>query len=124
VVGLYFDPPERALVLCVDEKTQVQAREPTAPAVPTQPGQLERRTHDEAAVAVALAGGDGFAAVAAAQGVAVATARAARVPQDRRARAGGPRAPRGAPRAGALTCADRAAGGPRLRRLVDRGGGG
>jgi DNA-binding NarL/FixJ family response regulator len=74
VVGLYFDPPERALVLCVDEKTQVQAREPTAPSVPTQPGQLERRTHDEAAVAVALAGGDGLAAVAAAQGVAVATA--------------------------------------------------
>jgi DNA-binding NarL/FixJ family response regulator len=75
VVGLYFDPPERALVLCVDEKTQVQAREPTAPLVPTQPGQLERRTHDEAAVAVAPAGGDGLAAVAAAQGVAVATAR-------------------------------------------------
>jgi transposase len=46
VVGLYLDPPERALVLCVDEKTQVQAREPTAPVVPTQPGQLERRTHD------------------------------------------------------------------------------
>jgi transposase len=46
VVGLYLAPPERALVLCVDEKTQVQAREPTAPVVPTQPGQLERRTHD------------------------------------------------------------------------------
>lgn len=46
VVGLYLAPPERALVLCVDEKTQVQAREPTAPAVPMRPGQLERRTHD------------------------------------------------------------------------------
>ena len=46
VVGLYLAPPERALVLCVDEKTQVQAREPTAPAVPARPGQLERRTHD------------------------------------------------------------------------------
>ena len=46
VVGLYLAPPERALVLCVDEKTQVQARQPTAPVVPTQPGQLERRTHD------------------------------------------------------------------------------
>ena len=46
VVGLYLAPPERALVLCVDEKTQVQAREPTAPVLPTRPGQLERRTHD------------------------------------------------------------------------------
>lgn len=46
VVGLYLVPPERALVLCVDEKTQVQAREPTAPVLPTRPGQRERRTHD------------------------------------------------------------------------------
>jgi transposase len=46
VVGLYLAPPDRALVLCVDEKTQVQAREPTAPVLPMRPGQLERRTHD------------------------------------------------------------------------------
>lgn len=46
VVGLYLAPPDRALVLCVDEKTQVQAREPTAPVLPARPGQLERRTHD------------------------------------------------------------------------------
>src|ERR671924_193085 len=46
VVGLYLNPPERALVLCVDEKTQIQAREPAAPVVPMRPGQLERRAHD------------------------------------------------------------------------------
>ena len=46
VVGLYLKPPDRALVLCVDEKTQTQAREPTAPVVPMRPGQLERHTHD------------------------------------------------------------------------------
>jgi transposase len=46
VVGLYLAPPDRALVLCVDEKTQLQAREPTAPVLPACPGQLERRAHD------------------------------------------------------------------------------
>ena len=46
IVGLYLDPPDRALVLAVDEKTQILAREPTAPVVPMQPGQLERHTHD------------------------------------------------------------------------------
>ena len=46
VVGLYLAPPDRALVLCVDEKTQIQAREPTAPVLPARPGQLERHTHD------------------------------------------------------------------------------
>ncbi len=46
VVGLYLDPPERALVLCVDEKTQVQALDRTAPLLPLGPGQPERRTHD------------------------------------------------------------------------------
>jgi transposase len=46
VVGLYLAPPDRALVLCVDEKTQVQAREPTTPVAPTRPGQVERRAHD------------------------------------------------------------------------------
>lgn len=48
VVGLYVDPPEqtRALVLCVDEKSQVQALERTQPLLPLRPGQPERRTHD------------------------------------------------------------------------------
>jgi transposase len=46
VVGLYLQPPERALVLCVDEKTQVQALDRTAPLLPLRPGQPERHTHD------------------------------------------------------------------------------
>jgi hypothetical protein len=46
IVGLYLNPPERALVLCVDEKSEVQALERTAPLLPMRPGQIERRTHD------------------------------------------------------------------------------
>ena len=46
VVGLYMAPPERALVLCVDEKPQIQAVEGTAPVLPLRPGQPERHTHD------------------------------------------------------------------------------
>lgn len=46
VVGLYLRPPERALVLCVDEKTQVQALDRSQPLLPMRPGQVERRTHD------------------------------------------------------------------------------
>jgi transposase len=46
VVGLYLNPPEAALVLCVDEKTQVQALDRTAPILPLLPGVPERRTHD------------------------------------------------------------------------------
>lgn len=48
IVGLYINPPEqnRAVVLCVDEKSQVQALERTQPLLPMQPGQPERRTHD------------------------------------------------------------------------------
>ena len=46
IVGLYLDPPERALVLCVDEKSQIQALERTAPLLPMRPGQAERRAHD------------------------------------------------------------------------------
>lgn len=46
VVGLYLDPPERALVLCVDEKSQIQALDRTAPLLPMRPGQVERHTHD------------------------------------------------------------------------------
>jgi len=44
VVGLYLNPPEGALVLCVDEKTQVQALDRTAPILPLRPGLPERRT--------------------------------------------------------------------------------
>jgi transposase len=46
VVGLYLNPPERAVVLCVDEKSQIQAIERTQPLLPMMPGQAERRTHD------------------------------------------------------------------------------
>jgi transposase len=45
VVGLYLDPPERALVLCVDEKTQVQALDRSAPVLPMMPAAPERQTH-------------------------------------------------------------------------------
>ena len=46
IVGLYLNPPDRALVLCVDEKSQIQALDRTAPLLPLRPGQAERRTHD------------------------------------------------------------------------------
>jgi transposase len=46
IVGLYMSPPEKALVLCVDEKSQIQALDRTAPLLPMRPGQVERRTHD------------------------------------------------------------------------------
>jgi transposase len=46
VVGLYLDPPERALVLCVDEKSQIQALDRSQPVLPMQPGVPERRSHD------------------------------------------------------------------------------
>jgi len=46
VVGLYLDPPESAVVLCVDEKSQVQALARTSPVLPMMPGMPERRTHD------------------------------------------------------------------------------
>ena len=46
VVGLYLNPPEGALVLCVDEKSQIQALDRTAPVLPLRPGLPERRTHD------------------------------------------------------------------------------
>jgi transposase len=48
IVGLYLAPPERALVLCVDEKSQGQALDRTQPLLPLRPGQAERRTHDYA----------------------------------------------------------------------------
>jgi transposase len=46
IVGLYLDPPDKALVLCVDEKSQIQALDRTQPVLPMRPGQIERRTHD------------------------------------------------------------------------------
>jgi transposase len=46
IVGLYLDPPEKALVLCVDEKAQIQALDRSAPVLPMMPGLPERRTHD------------------------------------------------------------------------------
>ena len=46
VVGLYLNPPERAVVLCVDEKSQIQALDRTAPILPMAPGLPERATHD------------------------------------------------------------------------------
>jgi transposase len=48
IVGLYLNPPERALVLCVDEKSQIQALDRTQPILPMMPGVPERRTHDYA----------------------------------------------------------------------------
>src|SRR5919108_129456 len=44
--GLYIHPPQHAVVLCVDEKSQIQALDRTAPLLPLRPGQAERRTHD------------------------------------------------------------------------------
>jgi transposase len=46
IVGLYLHPPEGAVVLCVDEKTQIQALSRTQPMLPLRPGQVERHTHD------------------------------------------------------------------------------
>jgi transposase len=46
IVGLYLNPPERALVLCVDEKSQVQALDRTRPVLPLRPGVPARQTHD------------------------------------------------------------------------------
>jgi transposase len=46
VVGLYHNPPERAVVLCVDEKSQIQALDRSQPVLPLMPGMPERRTHD------------------------------------------------------------------------------
>jgi hypothetical protein len=46
VVRLYLDPPAHAIVLCVDEKSQIQALERTQPPRPVGPGRVERRTHE------------------------------------------------------------------------------
>jgi len=47
VVGLYLDPPKGAVVLCVDEKTQIQALDRTQPTLPLRPGKAQRMTHDD-----------------------------------------------------------------------------
>lgn len=46
IVGLYLNPPDRALVLAADEKSQIQALDRSQPLLPMRPGQIERRTHD------------------------------------------------------------------------------
>ena len=46
IVGLYLDPPDKALVLCVDEKSQIQALDRRQPVLPLRSGQVERRSHD------------------------------------------------------------------------------
>lgn len=46
VVGLYLNPPQKAVVLCVDEKSQIQALDRTAPILPLRPGLPEKATHD------------------------------------------------------------------------------
>jgi transposase len=46
IVGLYLNPPERALVLCIDEKSQIQALDRTRPILPMRPGVPARQTHD------------------------------------------------------------------------------
>ena len=46
IVGLYLAPPDKALVLCVDEKAQIQALDRSQPLLPLRPGQVEQRTHD------------------------------------------------------------------------------
>lgn len=46
VIGLYLDPPQNAVVLCVDEESHIQALDRAAPMLPMQPGLPERRTHD------------------------------------------------------------------------------
>ena len=45
IVGLYMNPPKNAVVLCIDEKSQIQALDRTQPVLPMLPGQAERRTH-------------------------------------------------------------------------------
>ena len=47
IVGLYLNPPDHAVVFCADVKPQIQALDRTAPLLPLQPGQVERRTHDD-----------------------------------------------------------------------------
>ena len=121
VVGLYMNPPEHAVVMCVDEKTSIQALDRTQPSLPMRPGQVERRTHDYKRHGVT----DLFAALNLATGQVVhqtrAQHRADRVPQvprpHRRLRAG---RPGGACRVGQLIDAQDP-GDPRLAAQATRG---
>ena len=56
IVGLYLDPPDRALVWCVDKKSQIQALDRTRPLLPLRPGQVERRTRMAAPALVSIFG--------------------------------------------------------------------
>ena len=47
VAGLYLDPPAKAVVVCIDERTQIQALDRTAPILPIRPGIPEKQTHDD-----------------------------------------------------------------------------
>ena len=47
IVGLYMNPPDHAVVFCVDEKSQIQALDRTQPLLPMRPGQVERRTNEQ-----------------------------------------------------------------------------
>lgn len=78
VVGLYLDPPDNAIVLCVDEKTQVQALERTQPMLPLRPGKERRRTHDYRRHGVV----DLYAALEIATGDVVAQCRESHTAQD------------------------------------------
>ena len=95
VVGLYFAPPENAIVLCVDEKSQIQALDLTQKMLPMQPGLPERRTHDYVRHGTTTL----FAALEIATGKVASGDGQLRRPQARR----GPRLARGEPpRPGAL----------------------
>jgi transposase len=71
VVGIYMNPPEHAVVCCVDEKTGIQALDRTQPILPMRPGQVERRTHDYVRNGIT----DLFAALNVATGEVIATTR-------------------------------------------------
>ncbi len=71
LVGLYLNPPDKALILCVDEKSGIQALDRTAPLLPMRPGQIERRTHDYSRHGTA----DLFAALEVATGRVIASCR-------------------------------------------------
>ena len=100
VVGLYLNPPERAVVLCVDEKSQIQALDRTAPILPMLPGVPERATHDYKRAGTSSL----YAALDLTTGKVIGRAapppprdRVQEVPADARPR--GPRRPRRPPRA-------------------------
>jgi transposase len=78
VVGLYLNPPDNAVVISLDEKTQVQALDRTQPMLPLKPGQVERRTHDYTRHGVV----DLYAALEVATGRVVGSCRDSHTAQD------------------------------------------